>query len=270
MNAQFNIMYHTIHNTQNTTKSTFPTKKLKKTHTTHKIITSIIYTHMSLSNPYFNTYLYTTVTLQASQMNNDIYKHLKENLIRKLEGRCYGKYGFVSKVYKIEERTGGNIVPEDPMASAVYNIKFSCKLCRPLKETVIVCRVATINDKLICLKNGPIAIFIFSEIGNINIENFYFDNKRNVLIAYLDEQKTKGVQVNSGDYVKVKIMDVRLEDKTNRIIVIGTLESMATTKERDDSIRTEERDDLKFMTHDEYMSGEAFDKIVDSDDELLV
>lgn len=223
---------------------------------------------MSLSSPYFNTYLYTTVTLQASQMNNDIYKHLKDNLIRKLEGRCYGKYGYVSKVYKIEERTGGNIIPEDPMASAVYNIKFSCKLCRPLKETIIVCEVITINDKLICLRNGPIVIIIFGEIGNINRDNFYFDDKKNALIAYIDDQKSKGVQVNRGDHVKVKIMDVRLEDKTNRIVVIGTLESLATTGERDESIKGKERDDLGFVNYDEYMTGEILEKPIDSDDEL--
>ena len=114
-----------------------------------------------MSGPYFNTILHSTVTLYPNQMDNDIYKHLKMNLIRKLEGKCFGMYGHISKIYKITDRSEGMLVPEDPNASVVYNIQFSCKLCRPLKDSIIICEVDKINRVMILFRNGPIHIFIF-------------------------------------------------------------------------------------------------------------
>jgi DNA-directed RNA polymerase subunit E'/Rpb7 len=197
-------------------------------------------------------------------MGNDIYKHLKENLNNKLQGKCYNKYGYISKIYKIEERSGGMLIPEDPMASAVYNVKFSCKLCRPLKGTIIICEVVTINRVLVSLRNGPINVMIFEASGTINKDNFVFDEKRNVLMAYVDKNKKKGIPVVKGTFVKIKIIDVRMEDKSARVIVIGTLESIATKAETEESITTRENDDTDYINYNDYVASEFDSKHINT------
>ncbi len=42
-------------------------------------------------------------------MNNDIYKNLKENIIKKLQGKCYKSFGYISKIYKIEQILGNKV-----------------------------------------------------------------------------------------------------------------------------------------------------------------
>lgn len=207
-----------------------------------------------METPYFNTYLYTTVTLHPSQMNNDIYKHLKNNLIRTIQGKCYKSYGHISKIYKIEERRGGTMVPEDSSASATYQVKFSCKLCRPLKGTTIVCEVKAINKSLIHASNGPIHVLIFEGHDQINQNNFVYDEKRNALFANIGNGK--GVPITPGTYVKIKVMGSLLEHGSPKIVVLGTLESLASRKESNESIMMKENDDAGFMEYNEYVKQE--------------
>jgi len=203
-----------------------------------------------MTAPYFNTNLYTTVSLHPSQMDNDIYKHLKNNLIRKLQGKCYKSYGYIIKIYKIEERSEGKLIAEDNSASASYEVKFSCKLCKPLKNTLIICEIIQINKSIIYLKNGPIHVFILDNGGNVNQNNFIYDERKNVLLANVGNNK--GVPVVIGTFVKVKVIDTKIE--TQRIIVLGTMESLASKKESDESIVMRERDD-EFINYDEYVKS---------------
>ena len=95
---------------------------------------------------YFWTELKGNVTLKPSQMNTEIYTHLKANLIKNLEGKCYKNYGFISKINAITDRSNGVIPPEDPSASAIFNVKFSCKLCNPLKNSFVVGKVHALSS----------------------------------------------------------------------------------------------------------------------------
>jgi DNA-directed RNA polymerase subunit E'/Rpb7 len=208
-----------------------------------------------MSAPYFNTNLYTTVSLHPSQMDNDIYKHLKNNLIRKLQGKCYKSYGYITKIYKIEERSEGKLIAEDNSASAAYDVKFSCKLCKPLKNTLIICEIIAINKSVIYLKNGPIHVFILDNKDNVNQNNFIFDERKNVLFANIGNNK--GSPVVIGTFVKVKVIDTKIE--TTRIIVLGTMESLASKKESDESITIREHDD-EFVDYDDYIKGENSNK----------
>ena len=127
------------------------------------------------SGPYFNTYLYTTLLLRSHQMNNDIYKNLKNNLEKKYLNKCYDSYGYISKIYLIEKYECTGMPPEDPTCSAVFNVKFSCKLCRPLINTNIIATVSDINKEVINLTFGPIIILLnvknMTEKGRKNINN---------------------------------------------------------------------------------------------------
>jgi DNA-directed RNA polymerase subunit E'/Rpb7 len=199
-----------------------------------------------MDSPYFNTYLRTRVALQASQMDNNIYRHLKDNLIRKHLNRCFNNYGYIQKIYKIEEKTGGEIIAEDPTAGAVYDIKFSCKLCRPLIGSTIVCEIMNVNKAIIFSKNGP--IFVILEEQNINQENFIFDDRRNVLLAKI---KNKGIPVVKGTYVKIKITGAKILHNSDQIVATGKLESIATDKERDKSLEDIEKEDGDIIEYSE-------------------
>jgi DNA-directed RNA polymerase subunit E'/Rpb7 len=197
-------------------------------------------------------------------MTNDIYLHLKNNLTRKLVGKCYKSYGYISKIYKIEERSNGKLIAEDSTASASYEVKFSCKLCRPLKNTTIVCEVIQINKSLIYLRNGSIHVFIFEGSGNVNQNNFVYDERRNVLLAIIGNGK--GIPVVIGTFIKIRVIDSRIENGSNKIIVLGTLESLADKKDTDESILVRENDELPFVEYSEYMSEEQ-EKLVESTDQ---
>lgn len=209
---------------------------------------------MNIQNPYVNTYLYTTISLHPSQFDNDIYKHLKNNLARKLQGKCYKGYGYISKIYKIDEKKGGEIIAEDPSASAYYDIKFSCKICRPLKGTTIICEVMAINKSIIHLRNGPINVLIFEESGAINQHNFVFDDKRGVLLAKIGNNQRVPVEV--GTHAEIKIIASRIEHNSNRILVMGTLENIASKAAIDESIKQREFDGFAFTGYDDYMETE--------------
>lgn len=206
-----------------------------------------------MNSPYFNTYLCSTVALHPSQMNNDITKHLKNNLIKNLQGKCYKNFGYVSKIYSIVEKKGGNIIAEDPSASALYDVKFTCKLCRPLINTFIICEVRGINKQLIHLANGPIQVLIFDSKDKINQDNFTYDDNKNMLLANIGNGK--GIQITVGSYVKVKVISARCDNGASKIIVIGSLEKLADKSETDNDIATRENDDIEFVDYTEHVSS---------------
>jgi DNA-directed RNA polymerase subunit E'/Rpb7 len=203
-----------------------------------------------MSGPYFNTELYCRVALSPNQMDNDIYKHLKNNLIKKYQGKCYKSYGLIVKIHKINERSAGKLIAEDPSASAYYNVKFSCRLCKPLKNSIIVCEVVAISKSIIYLKNDKIDAFVLDSRNDVNPNNFIYDEKRNALIANIGNNQ--GIPVIEGVFLKVKVQGVRIEHGVNKIVVIGTLESMATQKESNESIIKRDDDDEDYKNYDEY------------------
>src|SRR5580700_5186757 len=132
-----------------------------------------------MTSPYINTILYTNLMLRPAQFSNNIYKSLKSNLINNLEGKCYKNYGLIVKIFEIMKYDNGIIQPENPTAGALYDVRFSCRLCIPLKKKQIICEVDRMNEILIGLKNGPIIIIIVIN-GMINKNTFIVDQNRNV------------------------------------------------------------------------------------------
>lgn len=201
---------------------------------------------------YFNTTLGTEIALHPSQMDNNIYKHLKNNLIRRYQGKCFNKYGYISKIYKIESYTGGQINPEDSTASALYHIKFSCKLCHPLTNSIITCEVMGINKSIIYLQNGPIHILLFEGKDLINQEKFTYDDRRNTWLANIGDKKA--IPIVAGVYINIKVINVLMKNGSDVIIVYGSLEGLATDNERNESIRVREDDDIKILEYDKFIT----------------
>ena len=222
-----------------------------------------------MSSPYINTYLYDTVVLHPNQMNNDMYNYLKQNLIHKRQNKCYKSYGYISRIYKIEEKNRGKIIAEDNSASAFFDVKFSCKLCKPLIGSTIICEVKKINKSAIYLTNGPINVFLFENSDHINSEKFYYDDKRNIYIAKISDNK--GVPVVIGTYVKILVTGTNYD--SNRIIAAGFMDGVASKKEIEDMISERESIDYNdnIIPYDEYIKQEYIEEqnIDEKEDETI-
>lgn len=202
-----------------------------------------------MSSPYFNVKLCAKVALRPEQLNNDIYKYIKQNAIEKYQGKCYKSYGHILKIYKIDERSNGVLIPEDSFASVNYDIKFSCKLCKPLIGSIIVGEVVSANDAGILLTNGPINIWVLNIRNSINPKNFIFDERRGMLIAIIGNNK--GVPVTEGIFLKVIVNGVRLEHGSKHVVVIGTLDSTVTDQEKNNSIMEKDNTEGKFVNYED-------------------
>ena len=181
---------------------------------------------MESESPYITTILHTTVMLNPREINNDIYINLKKKVQKMLEGRCYGDYGYIVKVIKITDKNMGNLIPENLNSSVSFNVSFSCKICKPLQNTQIICQVKNINRALTRLQNGPIITVIRQDRINPNV--FSYD-MASIRYKELNDKKYKILQQN--DFVKVTLKSIMFNNGDDKIVALGVLENIATKKE---------------------------------------
>jgi DNA-directed RNA polymerase subunit E'/Rpb7 len=209
-----------------------------------------------MNNPFIDTILYTTVALHPSQLNNNIYSNLKQNLSNKLEKRCYKNYGYVSKIYEILERTNKNIIPEDNNACGIFNVKFSCRLCHPLENTQIICKVNLSNDVLVSLVRPPIHVIVSTDDDRINHSIFMKDPHEKKI-----KVKKTGETLEKGMFVKTTILSKKFTDKDKRIIILGSLDDIATDEEIEQFYNEEYSSDKQIIDYEEYTSGKKQEQI---------
>ena len=201
-----------------------------------------------MSGPYLTTLLTTTVNLNPRQMDNKIYKNLKDNLVKKVEGKCYRNFGYISKVYDIKEYTEGILVPENPMAAATFGVKFTCRLCNPLRKKQNVCKITRMNNMLINAQNGPITMII--TMNRINSENFYQEPKTGKLMA---KKTGHNIEVTPGSYVVTTVESRTFNDMDSIIMAMGELNRLATDEEISDSFKQEYAGDDQVVDFNDYM-----------------
>ena len=175
-----------------------------------------------LSSPYIDTELYSRILIRPQQINNDIYINLKNNLKKKVEKKC-NKYGFITKIYKILDFSEGEVVPENFDSSVVFNVKFSCRICLPVTDTYIICKIDLLNKSLIKASNGPIVCII--GVNYINKKIFSLNNKGDII-----DNNTNEV-IKSNDYIVVNIKGTNFFPGDERIVILGGLQSLATKEE---------------------------------------
>lgn len=176
----------------------------------------------NLVSPYINTELYATVQLHPNQMNQDLYINLISNLRKKVEKKC-NKYGYVTKVYKIISYSSGYIIAEDFMTASRYDIKYSGRICFPIEETIIICKVNILKKLMITAENGPILTFI--KANDFNQQIFKRDQDGNIVLS------KNGEKIKSDDYVKIIVKQTIFRNDDERILVIGYLYDIATSVE---------------------------------------
>ena len=167
---------------------------------------------MKLVSPYRNIKQYTRILLEAYHMNSDIKNNMKVILKKKLEKKC-NKNGYIDEIYRILEYSDGFMSPENLNGGAIYNIVYHCKICIPIENTIIIGQTRIINQELIVAINGPIMFFIPKENVDTNIWNI-MDN-------YLNKNTNKKLIV--GDYIKIQVIDKRINQNDSQIKIIGKL-----------------------------------------------
>jgi DNA-directed RNA polymerase subunit E'/Rpb7 len=174
---------------------------------------------MSIVSPYKDIEQFTKIKIQPSQINSDIRNNMKMNLKKKVEKKC-NKNGFVDEVYKIISFEDGIMPPENLSGNIIFNIKYHCRLCLPIEDSIIIGNIKTINQELIIATNGPIFIFIPKE----NIENNIWN-----LEDFTEKKSKNKLQINS--FVKIKILNKRVNQNDYQIKSIGYLLDFATNQE---------------------------------------
>lgn len=175
---------------------------------------------MSIVSPYKNTVQYTKIQIKPHQLNSDIKHTMKLVLQKKVEKRC-NKNGFIDQVYRIDEYIEDDIRPENFSGACNYNVKYECKICLPIENTIIITQVKSINQELIITVTGPIIIFIPKDNINTNIWE-------------INEKFTNKISNNTlsvDDFVKIQIVNKRINDKDYQIKVIGKMLNLATSDE---------------------------------------
>jgi DNA-directed RNA polymerase subunit E'/Rpb7 len=176
-------------------------------------------------NPYIITKLRTKVMLYPEQMTNKLYLNLKDNLKKNHENRCFKNYGYITHIYSITRKKRGILEAENVTSAVLFDIEFSCRLCRPIEDMKIICRIFRVSRGLITAENGPIITIIID--SKINQKIFFTGNDN--ILRYRNTGGSSKLEI--GDFVIVKVSNYEFNNKDDKIKVIGYLEDIATQED---------------------------------------
>jgi DNA-directed RNA polymerase subunit E'/Rpb7 len=171
-------------------------------------------------SPYKNIKQFTKIPLEPYHMNSDIRNNMKSILKKKVEKKC-NKNGFIDEVYKITDYSDGIMIAENLNGSAIYNISYSCRICIPIENTMIIATIKMISSDLIVAINGPLFIFIPKN----NIDNNVWD----IPDGYVHRKTSTKLAITN--YVKIQIIDKRINQGDSQIKIMGKLVDFATDSE---------------------------------------
>ena len=175
---------------------------------------------MKLISPYRNIKQYTRISIEPYHMNSDIKNNMKLVLKKKVEKRCNNN-GYIDEVYKILEYSDGRMPPENLSGSAIYDITYHCKICIPIENTVLIGMTRVINQELVVAINGPIMFFLPKEHVDTNLWD--------IPDGYMNKNAKK--KLSTGDYVKIQIIEKRINRNDSQIKSIGRLLDFASSEE---------------------------------------
>lgn len=196
-----------------------------------------------MSGPYFITTLEADVRVHPSQMNNNISDNIRRNLERDYLNKCYNNYGYIDKLYDVDNNIKGGIIrAEDNTSSSVHRVKFNCRICNPIKQSTIMGRITSINNMMIVAENGPIK-FIIGE-SDINTNNIQF--KKSAFYPVSAKGEIINKPIVKGTYVMIKVMNKKLVKNKRNILVFGRLESVIS----------DDNDKVKNVIRNQYETSE--------------
>ena len=175
-----------------------------------------------LSSPYKDTILYSKVCIKPHQLNNDLYLNLKNNL-KKNKEKKNNEYGYITKIYKILDFNDGEVIPENFDASVIYNVSFSCRLCKPILNQKIICKIEFINKLFVKCINGP--IISVTLVKSEDISNKFSINNNEI------EYKINNKKLKPNDFVTLIVKGIKFESKDQKIIITSQLDDIPNDDE---------------------------------------
>jgi DNA-directed RNA polymerase subunit E'/Rpb7 len=189
-----------------------------------------------MNGPYFNTILEADVRIHPSQMDNNIAENIKNNLLKTYSNKCFDNYGYIDKIYDVfEDIKGGIIRAEDTTSSSLHRVKFRCRICNPVKKSVIVGKIVGINNMIIIAENGPIKFIIGS--NNINTNNIKF--KKSAFYPVNKKGELINQPIKIGSYVMIKVMNKKIVKNKSHIVSFGRMESVVLNENVQDIIKSQ-------------------------------
>lgn len=175
---------------------------------------------VNIKSPYYETTLSTRVTIKSDQLDENILKHMLQNLKNKVENKC-NEVGYIVRVHQILEYGEGIIDSDTFMGSVNYNVTYSCYFCSPTIGSEILCKVQKYVEGYLSAINGPIRIGVSLTRSPKDIT--YNDRK----IQY------KGKDISPNDIIKVNILTTKISKGETNIILLGELKGIATKIEKE-------------------------------------
>lgn len=177
-----------------------------------------------LHDPFVITENKIIVELLPSQMNSNLYSHLKRNIEMRVLGKC-NNVGLFIKVEKLIKYDENEINIENFTSNAEYSVTFLATVCIPLPDTEVILRV----EKTICehgnylLNAGNGALSCVLSVKN----NSHFLSMKNskIYIAKYDKY------IEVGNYIKILIKNKRSDPRDEKIGIAGKIIDIATEEE---------------------------------------
>lgn len=175
---------------------------------------------MALQQIFVDLKLHDLVVLSPWQLNNELYLHLKNNLKNKVEKKCID-IGYICKINDIIEYKHGYLLAEDLSGNIIFKITYNAKVCIPLPNTQIICKIDQIFKSVIMAKNGPVvAVIKFTDI-NINMFNILSNGS----VIY----KKTNTALTTGNYIKLTVRSKRSFSGDTTVGIIGYIDDIASS-----------------------------------------
>lgn len=170
---------------------------------------------------YYITQLETKVSLLPEQIDGNIDQHLISNLKDKLEGKTIDE-GIIIRIDKLIKYDYGIIDKANFMGITVFNVKYECLICSPIKNLEMICILDNIVRGYLICRNGPVIVAV--QYNNINMQKFEINGDN---IIHIPTKKT----IEKNDYLKVSIININNNLGERQIMAISKLLDMADKHE---------------------------------------
>lgn len=178
---------------------------------------------MSQTELYYRTQLRDKITVLPNQCDALIDDHILHNLKLKVEKKV-GDNGMVLYVTRVLNYNNGIIDGVNLMSSTVYTIYYECFFCSPIEGMEIICVIENSMKGILIARNGPIYAGIEIGPSKIDTQKFEINNGK---IYY----KKNNTQVDKGTFVKLEIINRKLNSRESNISTVCKLLDLATKSE---------------------------------------
>lgn len=170
---------------------------------------------------YYQTQLETKVSLLPEHIDGNIDDHIMDSLRAKIDGKTI-ENGIVIRIIRLIDYDYGIIGGANFMATTVYNVKYECLLCSPVKDLEIICSVHKIVKGFLICRNGPVVIAI--NISDIDTHTF------NITGDKIKHISTNHIITHS-DFLKVSVTSVANNPGDVNIVAMCKLLNIANKNE---------------------------------------